>query len=269
MPLFSSEAVVEALYRSVLGRGADPAGLQHWAEILEADPGRLQEVAESFFQSAEHKASPGRAQAATDHSQYGEYKVIRYHFALQKSKYDIIVDVGARGKNGSNSFDLLEQHGWTGLLVEANPGLWDSIEADFSGLAFKLVRCAVSDSPGKLPFYLGVNDDVSSLSSEQAEIWGPVRGVVEVEARTLGDILREEAVPFDFDVLSLDIEGHDVRVFNNLIAETDYRPTMVLIETSMSFFNRSMNDVPFSDAVRAGYILAYQTVSNMILLRAP
>jgi FkbM family methyltransferase len=265
MSLFSSEDVVEALYSGVLGRRADPAGLLNWVNLLNAEPERLQEVAQHFFKSVEHQEIFNENVEITDCSQFGEYRIIRTHLTYHPSKYDIIVDVGARGIKGSNSFDLLKKHGWRGVLVEANPGLWDSIEEEFAGLSFKLIRCAVSDSPGKLPFYLGVDDSVSSLDAEQAESWGPVRGVVEVDVRKLGDILLEESIPHDFDVLSLDIEGYDVRVFNDLIAETNYRPAVVIIETSMGFFNRSMNDVPFNDTVRAAYNLSYQTIPNMIL----
>ena len=87
----------------------------------------------------------------------------------------IIVDVGARGRERSNSFDLLRHFGWRGLLIEANPSLLESIRADFAGTDFFLEFCAVSDYEGRAEFYFGVNDDVSSLSQHAAEGWGDIR----------------------------------------------------------------------------------------------
>ena len=46
-------AVVEGLYRNILGRDADPAGLAHWAAQLKAGESAAQ-VAGQFFQSSEY-----------------------------------------------------------------------------------------------------------------------------------------------------------------------------------------------------------------------
>ena len=51
------------------------------------------------------------------------------------------------------------------------------------------------------------------------------RGTVEVEVRRLHDILDEHDIPLVFDLLSLDIEGEDFKVLNDLIANSPIGPS--------------------------------------------
>ena len=181
-----------------------------------------------------------------------------------------IVDVGARGRERSNSFDLLRELEWSGLLIEANSRLIPQIEQDFAGLSVNILNVAVSDTEGRSSFTIGANDDVSSLDESTALAWGPTKGQIEVEVRRLPTLLQEHDVPERFDLLSLDIEGHDIRVLNDLIASSWYRPTWIIIEASDDFRVRSLDDAPFADDVKAAYQLRGQTTSNLILkLKTP
>jgi FkbM family methyltransferase len=267
---FPIEAVVKTLIRGVHAREPTDVEFSYWTKVLSEKPDELEKVALELFNSEENKERRNiRPNVLVDNSEFGEYSFLLKLLVRHGTKHGIIVDAGARGCTASNSVDLLRDHGWKGLLIEANPNLWDSIERDFHGLSFELVRNAVSDSEGTVTLYLGVNDDAASLDASIAGLWGPVRGTVEVGARKLGQILAEKNIPRDFDVLSLDLEGIDVRVLENLLEETDYRPSIVVIETSMGFRNTSLEDVPFSPLVRSLYRLSYQTWPNMILTLLP
>ena len=134
----------------------------------------------------------------------------------------------------------------------------------------KIVNVAVSDTEGKASFTIGANDDVSSLDEGAALAWGPTKGRITVDVRRLPALLQDHDVPERFDLLSLDIEGHDIRVMNDLIASSWYRPSWVIIEASDDFRVRSLDDAPFSEDVKAAYQLRGQTTSNLILkLREP
>ena len=198
-----------------------------------------------------------------DHSQFGEFPL--FLKLARPRRHGVIVDAGALGKEGSNSYDLLSQLEWRGVLIEANPHLWDAIECDFSGLDVTLVRSAVSDAPGNVILHLGVVDGVSSVFRETAEAWGPSRGSVEVQARRLGDILDEQHVPPNFDLLDLDIEGLDMRVLNDLIANTKYRPRWIFLEASFDFRTKSLADLDLLPSVQDQYKLVGQTVPNLLL----
>ena len=268
MRQFDAEEVVAALYNGVLGRPPDPAGLKTYLELLAADPTSLQNIARHFHASEEHQRHSSQSGAIVDHSQFGEFTLFLKHLVKRSQNHGFIVDVGARGRERSNSFDLLKNFGWQALLIEANPDLWSSIEQDFSGTNYTLVKCAASTIEGTVPFFIGENDDVSSLGKEFASAWGNIRGEIQVTSRRLGSILDENNVPHDFDILSLDIEGLDVEVLNDLCETTDYRPELVCLETSANFRNRSLEDVGLSDDVRSAYTLAYQTKANMLLVRS-
>jgi FkbM family methyltransferase len=202
-------------------------------------------------------------------TQYGELHVLLRAWLQSTAVSKFVVDVGARGRERSNSWDLLRHFGWRGLLVEANPALIDSIKTDFAGLDVDVVNVAVSDYNGRAQLTIGANDDVSSLDPASAGGWGETRGQVEVAVRRLPDLLEECAAPERFDLLSLDIEGEDVRVLNDLTGDGRYRPTFVFLEASYNFATRSLDDIPTSDAVRSAYEILGQTPANILLRRRP
>lgn len=204
-----------------------------------------------------------RGRGVVDHSQFGEFPL--FLKVARPKRHGVVVDAGALGKDISNSYDLLSQLGWRGVLIEANPNLWERIERDFAGLNSSLVKCAVSDVEGPVVLHLGVVDGVSSIMRATAEAWGPLRGNVEVQARRLGAILDEQQVPLSFDLLSLDIEGMDMAVLNDLIENTGYRPRWIFLEVSFDFQTRSLQELDLLPSVQDEYEIVGQTVPNLLL----
>jgi len=270
-----TEKTVTALYNRLLLRSPDVAGLESYANQLETGEIDFETLIDRFLESKEFRtnlgafemryADPENTRFTKDHSQYGEIDLIIKNVMNRHAKHKIVVDVGVRGKEGSNSYDLMKYFGWTGLLIEANPDLVPSIAAEFAGLDMTFVSTAVSDYEGHAEFFLGSNDAISSLNKGATEGWGPITGSVRVQVRRLRDILVERQIPIDFDILSLDIEGEDIKVLNDLIDNSDYRPEWIIIEASYDFQTKSMNDLPFSAAVIDNYSISEQTVANLIL----
>ncbi len=79
--------------------------------------------------------------------------------------------------------------------------------------------------------------------------------------------MDENSVPHDFDVLSLDIEGMDLLVLNDLIDSSNYRPSKVIIEASFNFAVSSLDQLELSDAVKGLYRIIDRTAANLILSR--
>jgi FkbM family methyltransferase len=269
----TDDEVIRALYETLLLRLPDPTGLNDKLDAMATGRQDIGDIIRTMLCSQEfaqvHPSFRDRYLGTTlpftnDHSQFGEVALLIKEIVNQAATHRLLVDVGARGRNGSNSYDLLHVFGWRGLLIEANPQLIDGLHRDFAGLDTTIVNCAVSNYSGDGVLHLGVNDDVSSLQQQNAAGWGPTRGRLAVSVRRLGEILTEQAIPRDFDLLSLDIEGEDVAVFNDLI-ESGYRPQWVIIEASYNFQTRSLEDVPFSPLVRDHYMLVAQTEPNLIL----
>jgi FkbM family methyltransferase len=202
-----------------------------------------------------------------DHSQNGEFlellKLIVAHGAPSK----VIVDVGAHGRERSNSYDLLRLFGWRSLLIEANPALAHQIKSGFEGLDYALVVCAVSDFEGVGDLSLGVHSGISSLSPECTRAWGPISGSIEVPVRRLHKILDEHDIPKAFDVLSLDIEGHDSRVLNDLHRNSAYRPHWIIIEGSHNFNITDPTKIGVAQTVLEDYELVARTQVNLFLAR--
>jgi FkbM family methyltransferase len=275
---FSAEAVVDLLYRGLLQREPDASGLADKSGRILSGAATPLDICREITGSVEFTdklpllLAGGPARSArrftNDVSQYGEIWELVRHWVNDAVAARVVVDVGARGLERSNSYDLCHHFGWRGLLVEANPALIDPLAQDFADLDIAIVQTAVSDYDGEATFTLGINDDVSSLDAGTAANWGETRGSVVVPVRRLAGILDDARIPDRFGLLSLDIEGEDIKVLNDLLAASRYRPDWIIIEASEDFQVRSLDDARFSDAVRQDYVLRAQTRSNLILHRA-
>ncbi len=270
------EDFVSTLYRRILLREPDSASLSAWAEKLRRGDTNLDGLLALFLESDEFGENfrrfqrtygSGKSHLTNDHSQNGEFIEILRLMVSKAAPGGIVVDVGANGRERSNSYDFLKNFGWKGLLIEANPVLAGKIKQEFEGLDFDLVSVAVSDEEGTGFLSLGVNSDISSLDSKNTAAWGPISGAVQVPMRRLASILDEYNIPPRFDLLTMDIEGYDARVLNDLICNSDYRPQWIIIEGSCNFTVSDPRQIGVSDFVCDRYSVSKRTVANLILDR--
>ncbi|WP_174300685.1 FkbM family methyltransferase [Caulobacter sp. S45] len=269
--------LVIVLYSVLLDRRPEPIGLQSKIDRLAAAALSLDDLIREIVESAEYldrqKADLLRRglvvndRFTNDVSQYGETWLVIRDMINSASWARYVVDVGARGRERSNSYDLLRHFGWRGVLIEANPRLIESIRADFEGLDCEITCCAISDYDGTAIFNIGANDDVSSLIKAAAAGWGEVRDEIEVRVRMLPEVLREHDAPLSFDLLSIDIEGEDVRALNHLIDASAYRPTWVIIEVAEEDADSSLAAIGLSQKVCDTYEIMGRTPSNLLLRR--
>jgi len=263
MPLTPASAA-RAVGLAIFGAEPDPAQLEAMVTEIGEDGDALAALARRMWayrqtiDRIEHRRLP-------DHSQNGEFALLLRELVAAGQRHGIIVDVGANGRKGSNSYDLLTDHGWKGLLVEANPALLPRIRDEFGAADFTLVGCAIGPEAGRLPLHLWAGDQISSLDGDNATLWGPARAIVEVEVRRLPDVLGEHGIPHDFDILSLDIEGLDVAVLNDLVATSPWRPRWIVIETPLPIAETSLAATALSTEVQALYELAGRTLPNLVL----
>lgn len=236
--------------------------LRHVLTTILASP----EFALKWNDTFQSKAASEAIGFFNEHSQFGEIGRLLRQMVNNSATQKIVVDVGANGRERSNSYDLMKYFGWKGILVEANPQRNPTINAEFVGLDYILINCAVSDYQGEATFHLGVNDDVSSLEIEAAKGWGPVRGAITVTVRPLHTILTEYSVPLYFDLLSVDAEGEDVRILNDTIAH-GYRPSWVIMEAVHDVSLPSLDHLGLTDAVLASYEIVDSTIANLIIRR--
>jgi FkbM family methyltransferase len=215
-----------------------------------------------------------------DYSQQGEQAIIARFFEETKATYSpFFVDVGAfDGVTGSNSRFLAEL-GWGGIVIEPTPGAFAALESLYQeNAAVTCIRCAVSDyaaddvemlvaeGPAGVPdevtwHYSQVSTLNSALTHYYVEQHGYRYRPVSVRVRPLTEILRANGCPLDFAFLSIDCEGEDLRI----IQELDYaqfQPRLLSLECDDN------NRFVFERALHPrGYIEYERTACNTLFQR--
>lgn len=181
-----------------------------------------------------------RANVATQH---GEDGVVEKIFEAIGIANRWVVDIGAHdGRFLSNSWKWAFQDYWSGILVEADPGNFEKLVNEYQGHAN--VRC--------------LHEFVT-------------------QERSIDVLLADKDVPYDFDLLSIDIDGMDYRLWAGM---KKYRPRIVIIEANASmgpdvlFIQAEPGKRMGSSALamvelakNKGYELVAHLVSNCIFIR--
>lgn len=135
-------------------------------------------------------------------SQTGEDGILERIFEIIPGENRWCCEFGAwDGKKYSNTYQLLANKGWSGVLIEA-----DSVK-------FK-----------ELPKTFGENHKIKFFN----------RFVNFSGKDTLDEILAETSIPLDFDLLSIDIDGNDYHILDSVVK---YSPKVVIIEYNQSIAN--------------------------------
>jgi hypothetical protein len=136
-----------------------------------------------------------RSRAHDVQSQNGEDGILRAIFEIIGTTNRWCVEFGAwDGVRFSNTWDLLRNHGWSGVLIEADPKRFRDLRRNRAALGDPVVLC---------------------------------RKVGFESPDTLDEILSETPIPAEFDLLSVDVDGEDYRIWRAL---RRYRPRVVVIE---------------------------------------
>ena len=159
--------------------------------------------------------------AIVSYSQTGEDRIIRALLAEHKGPYGeekgFYVDVGCNHPTKfSNTFELYKR-GWCGISIDANQDLIARHKQIRP--AGQSVYAVVSDTEQKKVFTHFKDNLVSSLSSEHVGEWAEKREVAReetVSTVSLSRILEQEEAPQEFDLLSIDVEGHDFEVLRSV-----------------------------------------------------
>jgi FkbM family methyltransferase len=137
------------------------------------------------------------------------------------------VDVGANEPTDGSQTWHLEQKGWRGVLVEPQPKLAQKLKEGRRAAVFACACSSPTNTGKMLPFQLaGIQ---SSLNLDFFVAGMLKEEIIEVPVRTLDDILVEVKAPVPIDLLSIDVESHEIEVLNGLTL-TRWRPRLILIE---------------------------------------
>jgi FkbM family methyltransferase len=162
---------------------------------------------------------------ATHPSQEEEDRRVRAFFGDAASGF--FVEVGANHPTEGSQTWHLEQAGWTGVLVEPQPDLAAFLVTAREAQVFA-VACSSPDNAG-LSLPLHVDGARSALDRERMAPGSQPGYVVTVPTRTLDDILDEAEAPAPIDLLSVDVEGHEIEVLRGFDAAR-WQPRLILME---------------------------------------
>lgn len=169
-----------------------------------------------------------RVFAHTESSLVRDFMFVRHHesqtqlnqdlFALIATRFTpgYFVEIGANdGFVLSNTLLLEQNFGWRGLLVEANPKYAPTLKQR----AAKSVIKAVGKQKGTQRFidagvYGGLADSIDESHSRHTA----KAATIEVECDTVHSILDDANAPLCIDFVSIDVEGAEVMVLQQLLA---------------------------------------------------
>ena len=139
-------------------------------------------------------------------TQRGEDGIFAEIFRRIGVKHSIVCDVGASdGLIYSNSWVLINNENWSGILIEGDRARFESLVECYKG----------SESFSRVALVNALVDKVTTLDS----------------------IIDTSGAPEDFDFLSIDVDGTDWHIWDSL---KKYKPRVVCIE-----FNPSMQNNVF------------------------
>ena len=139
----------------------------------------------------------------------------------------IFVDVGANDPFIESQSYHLEKLGWHGLLIEPLPNMCELLRQNRTGVVVPYA-CSSKDNHKKiLPLIsFGV---CSTLESKLIHTNKVKQEVIYIETRTLDSILEENNIKENFDLISIDVEGHEIELFKGFDIRR-WRPKLVLLE---------------------------------------
>lgn len=145
------------------------------------------------------------------------------------------VDVGANDPIKNSQTYELERLGWNGLLIEPLPDCCERLKAMRTGKVLQYVCSTRKSHRSKL--ILNVAGSLSTLENKLMSPQQMSSNTIEVEARTLDSLLSENDVKAGFDLLSIDVEGHEMSLFDGF-SINQWRPKLIVLEDHVLDLNK-------------------------------
>jgi FkbM family methyltransferase len=150
---------------------------------------------------------------------------VREFFEDETSGY--FVEVGANHPTQGSQTWHLEQLGWTGVLIEPQPELAAFLVTSRKARVFANACSSPENAGQSLPLH--VDGPRSALDRDRMSPGALAAYVIVVPTRTLDSILEEAQAPAPIDLLSVDVEGHEVEVFRGFDLQR-WQPLLILVE---------------------------------------
>lgn len=205
----------------------------------------------------------------SSYSQTGEDRIIDFYLGEIEPDSVYYVDIGCNHPFRMSNTMRLYQRGAKGLAVDANPSV---IKKYKRARPRDIVVCAcVSDRKGEGTLTLAKRDAMSTVSEVFAQNFlssSDIERHITVSFVSASELFRQNDVPKNFELLSVDVEGHDLEVLRSLDLGV-YRPKLIVVEMHVTHFSLEIltKDKVYSYLTKQGYILVAFATMNGYFLR--
>lgn len=262
---------ISTLYKELFQRVPDEEGYRYWSNQLDTGE-TYSNLLRRFLNSEEYTRNLPKILTRNildlpllnSFSQYGEDQILVKKIIENAINAPFVVDVGAHSISGSNTFLFSHHFNWPTLLIEANSDLIPNLKSNFPKNT-KILNVAIGLEEGQAEFHVSKNSYVSSLDKKQVEQWGDTLEKRIVPIRRLANVLTENSTPQNFTLLSIDIEGLDRAVIEDLLSNSQYRPLYIVAEIRSLSTSSPRETWPIAEKFQADYELLASTHANTIL----
>jgi FkbM family methyltransferase len=147
-------------------------------------------------------------------TRYGYTQNLEEKYILQYARGTRFLDIGAYDGETLSSTRALVNKGWSGVYVEPNPSILDTLRKNAEISKSEVLPVAIGTTCGTLPFYV-TDDLVSSLDKDHVEKWEKNAGIVfkqiDVEVMDIQSLANK--IGYHYDMLNLDVEGLNWETF--------------------------------------------------------
>jgi len=153
-----------------------------------------------------------------------ELELIRDFFG---SSGGFFVDVGANDPKIDSQTWHFEQRGWTGILIEPQPGLAQRLRQERAAKVYAVACSTPADAGKSMTLHLaGIQ---SSLNPDFFVFRMRREGIIDMPVRTLDQVLVEANAPAPLDFVSIDVESHEIDVLKGFDLKR-WQPKLLLVE---------------------------------------
>ncbi len=145
------------------------------------------------------------------------------------------VEVGANDPQVESQSFHLERAGWTGILIEPQPDLAERLRRERKAKVFS-VACSSPDRSGTM-MHLHVAGAFSSFTPNLMVTGVQAEHGIDVPVRTLDEVLAEARAPQPIDLLSIDVEGHELDVLRGFDFSR-WNPRLILLEDHVTSIDK-------------------------------
>jgi len=187
------------------------------------------------------------------------------------------VEIGAYDGHSFSNSSCLAEVGWRGLYVEAVPEFADLCQKRYAGNErIAVVNAAVSETVGDLTIFVGgpfSTADMETLGEMRRLEWSRSsfaenRSVV-VPRMPLDSLLAENWIRPRFEVLIVDVEGHEPEVFDGFDLAR-WHPQMIiaeLVDTHPDLASTRGRHAHLSRTIVGhGYVIVYKDMINTMFV---